>query len=161
MGTPEQLIRVLPSTSGSAIWAVSPRGCDLEASPNCTDARGGAFDQERSQSWKDLGPYTLDLEKNLGYNESGIFGLDNVALGLSNATGGPSMDSQVVAAIGAQTWYTGILGLQQQPMNLSDTQPGQTFLSSLKTRNIIPSLSWAYTAGASYRVLPIQGEGLS
>ena len=62
-------------------------GCDGLPS-TCDDFRGGLYDSSRSTSWTDLGDATLNLELNLGRNESGAYGLDNVALGMSNATGG-------------------------------------------------------------------------
>ncbi|KAL8670074.1 MAG: hypothetical protein Q9168_005369, partial [Polycauliona sp. 1 TL-2023] len=151
VGTPGQNVRVLPSTAGSATWIVTTGGCDPPTS-ECSDARGGLFNQNQSSTWTDLGPYTLALEQNLGRNESGLFGLDTISLGLSNSTGGPTLDSQIIAGIETERWYNGVLGLQQQPMNLSDfSEPHPTVLSSLRARNLIPSLSWAYTAGARYR----------
>ncbi|KAL8750314.1 MAG: hypothetical protein Q9184_006466 [Pyrenodesmia sp. 2 TL-2023] len=106
----------------------------------------------QSSTWENLGSYTLALEQNLNHNESGTFGLDTIALGLSNATGGPTLDSQIIAGIQTENWYTGVFGLQQQPMNLSDfSQPHQSALSALRARNLIPSLSWSYTAGAHYQ----------
>ncbi|KAL8904429.1 MAG: hypothetical protein Q9171_007055 [Xanthocarpia ochracea] len=151
VGTPEQTVRVLPSTAGSATWIVTPGGCEPPSS-ECSIARGGLFNQTQSSTWNDLGLFTLTLEQNLGHNESGAFGLDTISLGLSNATGGPILDSQIIAGIETERWYTGVFGLQQQPMNLTDfSQPQQSFLSALRSQNLIPSLSWAYTAGAHYR----------
>ncbi|KAG8530186.1 uncharacterized protein KY384_004686 [Bacidia gigantensis] len=151
VGNPGQLVRVLPSTAGSATWVVMPDGCQGTA-PNCSDSRGGLFNHNQSSTWKNLGPFTLALELNLNHNESGLYGLDTISLGLTDAVGGPTLESQVIAGIATSHWYTGILGLQQQPMNLSSfTQSEPSFLSSLRTRNLIPSLSWAYTAGAYYR----------
>lgn len=154
MGSPEQNVRVLPSTAGSATWVVTPDGCDPPSS-TCTDARGGIFNQNQSSTWKDLGLFTLNLEQNLNHNESGAFGLDTISLGLSNATGGPTLDSQIIAGIETPHWYTAVFGLQQRPMILDEfSQPQQSFLSALRARNLIPSLSWAYTAGARYRMKP-------
>ena len=154
VGTPEQTVRVLPSTAGSATWVVTPGGCDPPSSV-CSEARAGIFNQNQSTTWKDLGLFTLALEQNLGRNESGAFGLDTISLGLSNATGGPTLDSQVIAGIETERWYTAVFGLQQQPMNLSDhSHPQQSFLYALRAQNRIPSLSWAYTAGARYRMKP-------
>ncbi|KAL8768569.1 MAG: hypothetical protein Q9209_005254 [Squamulea sp. 1 TL-2023] len=151
VGSPEQVVRVLPSTAGSATWIVTSGGCD-PPSLDCSNARGGLFDQTRSSTWEDLGPFTLALEQNLGYNESGAFGLDTISLGLSNATGGPTLTSQIIAGIETERWYLGVFGLQQQPMNLTDfSKPQQSFLSTLRAHNLIPSLSWSYTAGAHYQ----------
>ena len=144
-------MRVLPSTAGSATWLILPAGCDPPSS-ECSNARGGLFDQARSASWRDLGLFTLALEQNLGHNESGLYGLDTISFGLSNATGGPTLESQIIAGIETEHWYTGFLSLQQQPINLTNfSQPQPNILSALRAQNLIPSLSWAYTAGAHYR----------
>lgn len=148
VGTPEQTVRVLPSTAGSATWVVTPEGCESE---ECSKTRGGLFNLDRSNTWAQLGNATLALEQNLGRNESGTFGLDTISLGLTNTTGGPTLKSQIIAGIETQRWYNGILGLQQQPMNISSfANSHPTFLSTLRAQNHIPSLSWAYTAGARY-----------
>lgn len=154
MGNPEQTVRVLPSTADSTTWIVTLGGCKPFSS-KCSDARDGLFNQNQSSTWKDLGPFTLALEQNLGHNESGAYGLDTMSIGLTNATGGPTLSSQVIAGIETEHWYLGLFGLQQQAMNLTDFfQPHAFFLSSLRSRNLIPSLSWAYIAGAHYRKKP-------
>lgn len=76
-----------------------------------------------------------------------------MALGVSNATKGPSLDTQVVAGIDQNYWLSmGMFGLGQEPTNFTNlNNPHPSFLSTLKQRDIIPSLSWSYTAGAPYR----------
>ena len=97
--------------------------------------------------------YTLDLEQNLGRNESGIYGTDTLSLGMNNATGGPTLHNQTIAGIETSHYYTGVFGLSREPMHLDNlTSPRDSFLTSLKKLNMIPSLSWAYTAGAHYRM---------
>ena len=128
-----------------------PGGCE-PLSQTCADARGGLFSPNQSSTWKDLGLFTLALEQNLGHNESGAFGTDKISLGNSNTTGGPTLDLQTIAGIETEHWYVGLLGLQQQPMNLTDfSHPLPSVLTSFRNMNYIPSLSWAYTAGAHYR----------
>lgn len=159
MGTsyPEQVVRVLPSTAGQASWVVASGGCvpgerGDTPSKTCSDSRGGLFNSSDSKSWKDVGNYSMSLEMNLGYSDNATYGLDTVALGLSNATGGPQLDHQVVAAFANNDYYVGMFGLGQQGTNLSTySTPNATFLTTLKDRNMIPSLSWGYTAGAKYR----------
>lgn len=126
-------------------------GCQPPSSA-CTDARGGLVNLNQSSSRQELGLYDLNLELNLGHNASGDYGLDTVALGLSAATDGPTLDSQVVVGIQTNRYRVGMFGLNQQPTNVSNfTRPYPSFLTTLKTQDIIPSLSWAYTAGAQYR----------
>lgn len=157
MGNSEQVVRVLPSTAGNAVCVVSPQGClpgEAGTSPSstCAESRGELFNTSESASWKDLRNYTMGLEMNLGFNDTADFGLDTVALGLSNATRGPYLDSTVVAAYANDDYFIGMFGLNQQRTNFStfsDSYP--SFLTTLKTKKMIPSLSWAYTAGARYR----------
>ena len=121
-------------------------------SSTCIDSRGDLFNLNQSSSRNDLGIGTLALELNLGRNDSGSYGLDTVALGLSNATSGPTVASQIVIGIETNRYRIGMFGLSQQPINITNlAEPHASFLTTLKTQNLIPSLSWGYTAGASYR----------
>ena len=148
------MVRVLPSTAAYNTWVILPAGCDGFA-PNCSATRGGLFDPPNSSSWTAFGDYTLNVEQNLGRNESGLGGVDTLALGMTNATGGPPLSNQVVIGIETNDYYTGVFGLNQQPTNFTNvTDPRASFLTSLKTQNHIPSLSWAYTAGAKYSRKP-------
>ncbi|KAL8785603.1 MAG: hypothetical protein Q9213_003257 [Squamulea squamosa] len=73
-------------------------------------------------------------------------------LGSTDDNGGPSLDGQIVAAISGYEYVLGTFGLGQQPTNLTNfTNPHPSFLTNLYNRNLIPSLSWSYTAGAPYR----------
>ena len=157
-GTPGQVSRILPSTAGNAVWIIAPEGCepgpDTVVVPNCASVRGGVFNSNASKTWIGQGDYALDLELNLGpkFVLGGHYGLDTVALAEGNVTGGPSLDGQVVAQVGSLQYYNGLFGLNNQPTNLTSfDDPLPSYLTSLKTKNLIPSLSWAYTAGAWYR----------
>lgn len=151
VGSPSQVVRVLPSTAGQATWVVSTLGCPSDAPPSCRDIRGGLFDNSTSSTWKELGIYPQQ-GSNLYPPDNATYGLDTVGLGITEATGGPTLDSQVVAAIAGYQNVLGIFGLGQEPVNFTDfTDPRPSFLSTLHTRRLIPSLSWAYTAGARYR----------
>ena len=94
----------------------------------------------------------MGLEENLGYSDGATYGHDTVALGLTEAIGGPQLESQVIAAFENNDFYIGLFGLGHEGINFSEyNTPNATFLTSLKERNMIPSLSWGYTAGAVYR----------
>ena len=157
IGSPEQTVRVLPSTTGRQTWVVSTEGCPIgspgtSTSPSCDDSRGGLFDTTQSSSWQVLGNYSLDLESNLGYDETALFGLDTVALGFDNSTGGPTIDSQVMSTLATDDYYIGVFGLSPNATTLDNyTDPHSSFLTAMHNRSLIPSLSWAYTAGAPYR----------
>ena len=164
VGNPEQSVRVLISTADSNTKVVDPGGClsgtqDITPSLTCAQSRGELFNASLSSTWSSFGNYSLGLETNLGYDGSANYGLDTVALGFSNDTGGASLRSQVVASLETHLFYTGLFGLGNQPTNftasqdsnnLTDTIPYTSFLTTMKNQSLIPSLSWAYTAGAAY-----------
>ena len=138
------------STAGQATWVVLPDGCQA---PSCAPlSRGGTFNINESKTWNDTGNYSLGVELNLNYHDIGTYGLDRVALGFGDSIGGPPLDSQVVVGIETNSFYVGMFGLGPQPTNFTDfSEPHPSFLSTLKSKNLIPSLSWGYTAGARYR----------
>ena len=138
------------STAGQATWVVLPGGC--EASSCDPLSRGGTFNVSESKTWNRTGIFPLGLELNLNYNETGLYGFDTVALGFGGSIGGPSLDSQVVVGIETEAYNMGMFGLGPEPTNFTDfSEPHPSFLSSLRSKNLIPSLSWGYTAGARYR----------
>ena len=147
IGNPEQTVRVLISTASQATWVVLPDS----GWPNDQE-RGGVFNSSQSKSWKEIGLYSLGLESNL-YTDTpnASYGLDTVALGSFPSTGGPKLTSQVVAGFLPIDYFTGMFGLGVQPTNFSTTNSQPSFLSTMKTKGLIPSLTWSYTAGASYR----------
>lgn len=128
-----------------------PDGCS-SAIPDCGESRGGLFNLSSSNTWKNNGNFSLGLETNLGYGGvDGVYGFDSLSLGLSNATGEPSLNDQVVAGLVSFDYYLGEFGLGDQPMNFTNfDHPHPSFLTTLKTNDLIPSLSWGFTAGAHY-----------
>ena len=137
---------------------VSPEGCPKtksrlrsNVSLPCDEARGRVFNNSGSASWHGLGNYTLGLEKNLGFKDSAIWGLDTFGPGLDGSLGDFNLSGQAVATIQSSNFYVGLLGLGIRGANLSDyNNPLSSPLSALKSQNKVPSLSWAYTAGAKY-----------
>ncbi|KAL6720917.1 hypothetical protein ACLMJK_000016 [Lecanora helva] len=165
VGKPEQVSRVLPSTAGQATWVVTPGGClpgevGTDPSMTCEESRGGFFDISKSKSWDVLGNYTLNLEANFGDDGlSATYGKDTVALGFTDSNGGPSLDSQIVTGLETNVYYMGVFGLGSQGTNITNfTDSHPSFLATMKAKNLIPSMSWAYTAGASYRSKGVFGS---
>ncbi|KAL8748476.1 MAG: hypothetical protein Q9184_007278, partial [Pyrenodesmia sp. 2 TL-2023] len=100
----------------------------------------------------------LGLEENLGYSGNGRYGYDTVALGWEGSDG-PSLEHQVVGGIATKEFYLGAFGLNPRSTNFTNfTNPIPSFLSTLKNQSIIPSLSWAYTAGNQYRSNKVLGS---
>lgn len=138
------------STAGQATWVFLPDSC--QASDCAPSSRDGTFNFNESKTWNSTGNYPLALELNLNYQDIGAYGLDTVALGFGTSIGGPPLDSQVVVGIDTTSYHLGMFGLGSQPTNFTNfSEPHPSFLSTLKSKNLIPSLSWGYTAGAQYR----------
>ena len=124
-----------------------PDGCDTS---DCQTARG-IFHPNQSSTWTDIGDFTLGSEMNLGINDGGDFGFDNLTLG-PPGSGAPNIEHQVIVGVVAQDFFTGSLGLRPVATNFSNfDNPIPSLLQTLKTAQIIPSLSWSYTAG-SYQI---------
>ena len=62
-------------------------------------------------------------------------------------------DGQVIAALASKDYDVGLLGVTDYPTNFTGfDDPRPSFLSTLKAQSKIPSLSYAYSAGAQYRM---------
>jgi len=155
VGNPEQVVRLLPSTQGYNTIAVLPGGCnDTTDYTGCVADRGGVFDPTGSKTWQDVGIYGAGMQANLGYEAVSVdFGIDKVGLGIvdnENLT----FANQVVGGIVENDFYVGTFGLGTQPTNFSTfSEPHTSFFTTMWEKSIIPSYTWAYTAGAKYRTL--------
>ncbi len=149
---------MLVSTEVTSTWVVEPGGCGPDYPANCTGARGGTYDSTESSTWNVKALYSLAAETNLGNPYSagtqiGDYGYDTLGIPGQSGVVNVSLDHQVIAGIATNTYYLGNLGLSPQNItfgsNNGDSSP--SFLGSLKNEDLIPSLSFGYTAGASYR----------
>ncbi|TKA73050.1 hypothetical protein B0A55_08129 [Friedmanniomyces simplex] len=172
VGSPPQAFRVLPATVGEEIWVPVVEGCDgqLTNVSNCGDLRGAnafqgrlsrGFQYNESTTWNELpgDPYVLSDGQNLtGNGNTGLYGLDTVALGDGAAGGyGASLQKQTVAGIAQQDFWLGSFGLGTSPGKFSsDTVP--SLMAALKNQSTIPSLSYSYTAGRSYASPQLPGS---
>jgi hypothetical protein len=96
----------------------------------------------------------VGLEANLGYSVNADFGLDTLGLGYVAGGNGPTLSNQTIGGFATTSpLYLGIFGLGTQPVNFTrlGNFSAPSYLTSLKAQNLIPSLSWSYTAGAIYR----------
>lgn len=158
VGSPQQTVRVIPSTAGTETWVISPLGCPpgepgISPASSCPESRGGLFNASQSSSWQALSNNSLQLDSNLGYGDYvALYGDDTITLGFSDSIGGLHLDSQLVAALAPEHYYIGLFGLNPQASNLTNfSDPHPSPLTSMKEKNLIPSRTWAYTAGAPYR----------
>ena len=83
----------------------------------------------------------------------GHFGYETIGVPGQSGVANVSLDHQVIAGIKTNTYYLGNLGLSSQNISFKQGSSGDTsssFLGSLRNENLIPSLSFGYTAGAAY-----------
>ena len=150
-GTPPQYTRMLISLTVVLPWPILPQGCIPTDPADCGNNRGALFLPNESTTWKDQGLYTLESEKNLGFDDNGDFGYDTLTLGLPG-TGAPALEKQVLAGIAAKDFYVGLWGLGPRPTNFTTLDnPYPSLMTNLKENQFIPSISYGYTAGAQYR----------
>lgn len=170
IGTPPQSFRVLVSTSSSETWVVAPEGCTKSDPSNCAQLRGAqafngrastGFATNASSTWSQAGIYTLDLEQSLGYSGNGLYGYDVVGLSGGNSSGGVSLDQQTIAGVAGKDYFMGYIGLSDRPSSFSSSAASApSLLNNLRTANLIPSLSFGYTAGAAYGKKPSRSLGI-
>ena len=156
IGTPPQEFQILPATNTQETWVPVPLACSSYNFSDCPQQRGASdsssgFNSNRSSTWEKEGIYNLVSEAGLGYVGNGDYGFDTVELGESSR-GGVKLQHQVVAGIVEEDFWVGLFGLGPKPANFSGfNDPRPSFMRSLVDQNLIPSLSYGYTAGAKYR----------
>ncbi|KAL8707211.1 MAG: hypothetical protein Q9220_007705 [cf. Caloplaca sp. 1 TL-2023] len=159
VGTPVQDVRVFISTASQVSWIVlEGQGCRTNDA-TCASARGGLFNMNASSTWRPNGFWQLGNERNLGLYANGLFGNDTIGLGIQGS-GGPSLPDQIMAAIGTEQIYVGMFAVNPKRTNYTGiTEQGQaSYMTTLKQENLIPSSSFAYTAGAQYRLKKVLGS---
>ncbi|KAF2850951.1 acid protease [Plenodomus tracheiphilus IPT5] len=169
VGTPGQDFRVLPSTKGSVTYLIAPEGCLRGIDPaGCPESRGAevfnsaqniGFQTNVSSTWSAIGQYDVNLEEALNYTSAGLFGFDRVQLGTASISTSLNLDHQVVAGIADPDYYMGVLPLGTTDSSFSSlSQSVDSLMSQLRNASKIPSLSYAYTAGAPYRLKSVFGS---
>ena len=86
-------------------------------------------------------------ESYLGVVSNGSYGIDTVGLDVDSATGLTSKQN-VVAGVLTEPFYLGQFGLKSS--NTTIVNDTTSFMEQLKKDELIPSLSYGYTAGAIY-----------
>ncbi len=93
-----------------------------------------------------------NIQDYLDEYDSGDFGFDVLGVGSAGDTSNDA-EGQVIAALATKDYDVGLLGVTDYPTNFTlFDDPRPSYLSTLKTQSKIPSLSFAYSAGAHYRI---------
>lgn len=153
VGTPQQFVRVFPATSSQQTWVVRPEGCAYTTDTStCENLRGWTFDISASSTWDFIGNYSTWIERQLGIYAGASYGYDTVGLG-GVGEGGPTILNTTVGAMMDLDFFVGIFGLHPKPTNFTTfNNPSPSYMSKLKDQQLIPSLSYGYTAGNQYRL---------
>lgn len=126
-------------------------GSNKMKSPGASDpVAATGFLANQSSTWEQLGSDSLSGGNQLGVSEKVPYGMDSVTIG-PNPENGLLLDQRtLVAGIGTEPLYIGLLGLK--PLNNARfNQSSSSIMQLLYLQNLIPSLSFGYTAGAIYR----------
>lgn len=173
VGTPPQSFHVLPSTAGAEVWVPIPEGCAgiLAGISDCGKLRGvqnfngvpsRGFQTNSSSSWDLMGIYKLATDQNLWgkQDRQSLYGQDTVTLeNYASGAANPKLKSQTVAGVSTANIWLGSLGLNPSTGNFSvENNDIPSLMQTLKNQSIIPSLSFGYTAGASYCKLNVSEE---
>jgi hypothetical protein len=95
----------------------------------------------------------------LGLSGNAYYGFDVVRLGGTFNPGLPTLRNQLIAGIADNDFWLGSLGLSPTAFNFSSlNDPIPSLLGSLRNASLVPSTTWAYTAGMPYREPPVYGS---
>lgn len=111
----------------------------------CRRNRGNLFLANESTTWENVGAYDLGFNPQVEDSGLGYYGYDKITLN------GHVVPDQVIAIVKDTRYWLGYMGLGIKETNFKDANK-LTLLSSLvQNQSLIPSHSYGYTAGASYR----------
>ena len=157
VGSPAQNVRVFASTSSPDTWVVRSYGC-VPDDAACLEDRGRPFNPNSSTTWDETGYYDLKVDQNEATSIRGQVGNDTIGLGVQGS-GGPILKNQIVATYTDPSLHLGLFGLNPAPTNLSASDQGRpSYMTTLRQKELIPSLSFGYTAGAQYRLKQVFGS---
>lgn len=155
-----QISEADPRTRSYQTSVIVSEGCIDFSPPNCISSRGGEghlFNFHQSSTWENntanvtSNIYPIGVGKALGYHGKAELGFDDVTLGWKGA-GGPTLKNQTVAGFASNDSYLGFFGISPRASNFTSmANPIPSYMQNLRQNSMIPSLSWAYTAGNQYR----------
>ncbi|KAF2745803.1 acid protease [Sporormia fimetaria CBS 119925] len=168
VGNPGQDLRVLVSTQSAATQVIVPEGCLPGEGEECPRLRGAeifksaqspGFQVNESTTWSAIGQYDLETETRLNMSAKGLFGFDRFALGPAASDDALFLDHQLIAGTAEMNYYLGHIPLGTQDYTFSSLGSSvKSFFYQLRMEDKIPSLSFAYTAGAKYRLKSVFGS---
>ncbi|UKZ59939.1 uncharacterized protein TrAtP1_001227 [Trichoderma atroviride] len=146
LGDPTRQHLTPPSSQGVEL--------DLIEEPHCSSSRGGIYTPFESKHWSYMGIWQLGLDY-LGYGGNGQYGLDTVNAYSSITDIGFGMSNVLMSAINSTDYYIGLFGLGITQGSFGNEVAQSPLTQAVRTFGWIPSYSYGYTAGASYRNIPV------
>lgn len=129
----------------------APPGTLTGANPNPFGASG--FQSNVTSTWQEKPGLEIQDESYLNVTSSAEYGVDVVGLG-PEASAGLTLSSSLIAGVPAEPFYLGNLGLKPARTSVVNQSKAYvstaTLMTQLKDQDLIPSLSYGYTAGAIY-----------
>jgi hypothetical protein len=113
----------------------------------CAAKRGRLFDFNKSSTWNNEGFYELGLDAQFGFNGNAQYGLDV----LEFSTTGVSLPNSIIGSINTTEYWLGFFGVGIIPGNFTNMQALSPISALVEEQGSIPSHSYGFTAGASYR----------
>jgi hypothetical protein len=150
------------------VYVVDPAGCNSNATKGklfdaqnrpCDESRGLTFQSAASRGWANNSNFNVGVYQtfnNIGSSNLTVeFGFDSFSTGFLG-TGGLTAPQSVIAKFADfYASWTGLLGIDPRPTNFTNLggykAPQSNFMTILNKTNMIPSVSFAYTAGSNGR----------
>ena len=137
-------------------------GGDYDAATNKWKSNGASnpvtatgFQADQSKTWANLGNHSISNGDQLGVSYYAGYGMDKVRLGPNSLNSTNSLTTNqttIIARLETEPFYLGTLGLKPSMFSRFGNSTSSV-MELLKSQNLLPSLSFGYTAGAIYRKL--------
>ncbi|CAI6342395.1 unnamed protein product [Periconia digitata] len=160
-GSSEHVSNVLVSTASQQTWLVHVLACRKNETDSagrtvekedeaCNLSRGYTFNKSESTTWVNNDFYQLWIGKTIGITANGEYGWDSIGLG-NKGEETVTLKNTTIGALVSPNFWLGHFGVNPKPTNFSTfADPSPAYMSMLFEQKQIPSLSFGYTAGASY-----------
>lgn len=152
VGSPQQWIDVLVNTVSSETWIPGAGSCVVNDTL-CVSNKGGIFSPLKSSTWQEEGFFDLGVDYQLGNTGYAEYGLDNLTFGTTGITIPTAIIGTFNGSEGTNTtsYFNGLFGLGITPGNFTNITPLSAIAALVEQVGAIPSHSYGYTPGASYR----------
>ncbi|KAF2873741.1 aspartic peptidase domain-containing protein [Massariosphaeria phaeospora] len=163
IGAREQHFSVFPDMFTSELRVPSKDGCSLDDDPSdCGVLRGAwdsnmGFDRTTSPGYYEIGYLATEFAAEMGGQEVAMYGAESVTFYVDTEFV-IITNQHLVSEISDKTPFVGLLGLTPEGILIKDGGYWPSTMETLRAMNETPSLSYGYTAGASYKFTSPEGS---